>query len=494
MPIEYDVTTPVSHHFADRRVGQEVAALSDALELRDGDTEPPRDTTERYVYHSEVDIAKSWTEEQKSHLAAVADTYDPELVSLHLASRYQETEVRSGRYVGVGDPYDRETLLANAERNVEIVRKLFGDAPVLIENNNHLGSDAYDVVTDPTFIETIVSRTDTGFLFDIAHAKITAENTDQELERYVSELPLDRCRQVHVSRQAPSGERATDAHDFLRQDDWECLATLQADVPNLTHVTLEYYHDQTVLLDQLERMQHGTSERTLTPERWDSEHFGKQIASLNCSPTTAECLDYALVRCRETGADCLYFETSEQSERAAAVSRGFDAVDTRLVFEQTRDGFRDSKPSDRVRQWRESDVSKLTNIAKTVFETTRFYNDDGFRTELCDSLYAAWIRNACDGYADEVLVAVRDETPVGFITCNLENEWGEIGLVGVATDGQGTGIGTALLDSALHWFRERGAKRVTVETQKTNDAAVGLYRARGFSRVTERYVLHRWFE
>ena len=453
LPVEYAVTTPVSHHFADRRVGQELAALSDALELRDGDTEPPRDTTERYIYHSEADIAKSWTEEEQSQLAALADTYNPELVSLHLASRYQEAEVRAGRYVGVGDPYDREVLLANAERNVETVRELFGDIPVLVENNNHLGTDAYDVVTDAAFIKSVVNRTDIGFLFDIAHANITAENTGRELERYVSELPLDRCRQVHLSRQASGGQRATDAHDFLRQEDWEYFTTLQANVPNLTYVTLEYYHDQTVLLDQLERMQHGTSERILTPERWDSDHFGKQIASLNCTPTTAECLDYALVRCRETGVDCLYFETSEQSERAAAVSRGFDAVDTRVVFEQTRNGFLDSKPSDRVRQWRESDVATLVDIAETVFETTRFYNDDDFRAELCDSLYATWIRNACEGNADEILVAVRDETPVGFITCNLENERGEIGLVGVATDGQGTGIGTALLNSALHWFR-----------------------------------------
>jgi uncharacterized protein (UPF0276 family)/ribosomal protein S18 acetylase RimI-like enzyme len=492
LPLDYRITTPVSDHFAEASTATRLAAYSDALELRDNGIDPPSGTP--LLYHSEIDAASEWTGDQQARLREIVSTYEPELVSLHLLTRYQETTVNGGRFVGVGAPYDRDQLAEIVTRNVETVRELVGDVPILLENNNHLGTDAYDIVTDPSFLDTVVDRTTAGLLFDIAHAKITAHNTDRPIADYVGVLPLDQCRQVHLSRHDVGLARATDAHSFLTREDWAYFADRTRELPELQYVTLEYYADRSVLLAQLQRMQTGSSEAVIAPEPWDTEFFRVQVASITSDPTTPECLDYACVRCRETGVDCLYFETGNSDERAAAIERGFDHVDTKLIFERTLDGDRDTDPAETVRPVRELDRPRLREIAGSTYHDTRFYNDDRFDEVTCDELYATWIANACDDYADEVLVATAADRPVGFITCSVEDGTGEIGLVGVASQAQGQGLGTALLTAAIDWFNRHHADRVTVRTQAGNDSAIGLYRAAGFERTEKRYVLHRWFD
>jgi uncharacterized protein (UPF0276 family)/ribosomal protein S18 acetylase RimI-like enzyme len=494
LPLEFIVVTPVSHHFEVQRLATEITALSDALELRDNRFEPPTTTDLPYIYHAAADAAVKWTEDESERFASIRSEYDPDLVSLHLATRYQETEVQDGRYVGIGDPYDREQLLTNVVENVETVRSLFGDVPILLENNNHLGTDAYDVVTEPSFIDEAIRQCDGGLLFDVAHAKITAETTDTPIVDYVRALPLDRCPQVHLSRHGSASDGLRDAHAFLRGADWTYFDEIQGDIPNLRYVTLEYYRDGTVLLDQLERMQTGTSDVVVTRESWDSEFFGRSIASLDTDPITTECIDYALVRGRETDVDCLYLETCDAERRDVAQARGFDLVDTRMVFERPLGDWAAGDAIEGVRPWRRSDCPRLAAIAGSIYDDTRFYSDYHFDEATCDELYSTWIVNACEGYADEVLVATSGSTPVGFVTCTRHDESGVIGLVGVAADVQGAGVGRSLIEAALEWFHERDVRSVTVECQADNDAAVALYGSAGFERAGERYVLHHWFD
>jgi dTDP-4-amino-4,6-dideoxy-D-galactose acyltransferase len=493
LPIEQEVATPVSHHFENRELGSKLVEFSDALELRDRGPSPPPDAGP-FIYHSEVDATSDLSDEKISQFIDVKDRYEPELVSLHLATRYQEAIIEDGRYVGVGNPYDRDTLSRRVQQTVEATREIFNDIPILLENNNHLGTDAYDVVTDPSFIEDVVTVANAEFLFDIAHAKISARTTHTDIDEYISKLPLDKCRQVHLSRPDLRSDEALDVHAFLRQDDWSDFDRYQHKLPNLRYVTLEYYDNVTVLLDQIERMQTGSGEQVISTEPWDTDFFGVQIASIVCDTTTPECLDYAIVRCRETDIACLYFKTADNKERDFALNRGFSLVDTKLVFECVVNDQSSVDTDTTVRSCIDSDINHLSEIAGSIFADTRFYNDPRFPDSACDELYATWIRNACNGFADEVLVALLRDTPVGFITCNLDGRSGDIGLIGIAEEFQGTGIGSDLVAAAVEWFDGEGADRITVETQSTNTAAAELYKSAGFSLVEERYVLHRWFD
>jgi len=493
LPTDYIVATPVSHYFRDAELRRRFTELSDALELRQNDIDLRAEQTQ-FLYHSEFDLAREWGAEQWKTLLEKYECYDPALVSFHLATRYQETRMEGDRFVGIGKPYTRSQLLEHVRENVATVREVVGDIPILIENNNHLGTDAYDVVTDAAFIDTTVRETSCGFLFDIAHAKITAHNIDTDSADYIGALPLDRCKQVHLSRHTASGERATDDHNFLRAADWAYAEDLTRRLPALEYVTLEYYRDVRVLEAQLERMQTGSSDGVLAKESWDSEFFGKAIASVRCEPTPSECFDYAVVRGLETNLDCLYFETRDTEERDAARARGFDLVDTRIVFSQSITDRCPQATPDGVRRWQRDDVATLRSIARSIFTATRFFTDERFDEERCRDLYATWIENACEGYADEVFVATNDDKPVGFVTCPVDDETGSIGLIGVSADVEGRGLGENLVQTALDYFTQRGVRTVTVETQIENEPALALYEKTGFYCVGIRFLLHYWFD
>lgn len=329
LPIDYPIATPVSHHFENHDLARRLTTLSDALELRDNGIEPPPRVTngsdgrgdsendgsgDTYIYHSEADAASEWSDGERTQLAEIGESYDPALISLHLASRYQENELRDGRYVGIGEPYNREQLVTNVERNVEAVRNLFDDVPILLENNNHLGTDAYEIVTDPSFIDTAVRQVGVGLLLDVAHAKISARNTDTDVADYLSSLPLDRCQQVHLSRHKIGPPGAIDAHAFFRQSDWAYFHALQDDLPNLAYVTLEYYEDANVLADQLARMQTGESDIVLEIEQARGDDAKDRSASIRCLPVTEECLEYARVRAQEMNLDSVRIKTNSLRE------------------------------------------------------------------------------------------------------------------------------------------------------------------------------------
>jgi [ribosomal protein S18]-alanine N-acetyltransferase len=71
-------------------------------------------------------------------------------------------------------------------------------------------------------------------------------------------------------------------------------------------------------------------------------------------------------------------------------------------------------------------------------------------------------------------------TPVG----------GHLARLAVTPDCQGHGIGAALVNDLLHQFKRRGAKKVTVNTQKDNSTSLRLYQKIGFYLTGEEYPVY----
>ncbi len=113
---------------------------------------------------------------------------------------------------------------------------------------------------------------------------------------------------------------------------------------------------------------------------------------------------------------------------------------------------------------------------------------------LCDGLYETWIEKNCKGYADTVLVAEFQGQPTGYISCHLlDCTDGNVGLVAVAADAKGRGLGQALVDASLRWSAERGVSWVTVVTQGRDCGAQRLYQKCGFLTRTLQLWYHRWW-
>ena len=113
--------------------------------------------------------------------------------------------------------------------------------------------------------------------------------------------------------------------------------------------------------------------------------------------------------------------------------------------------------------------------------------------QICAAeLYEIWIRKACE--SDHVIVGETDTGPAGYLSCHVSDERaGSIGLAAVDARFHGQGIGRAMIEAALLWFRENGITDISVVTQGRNVAAHRFYQSAGFLTRTIECWYHKWF-
>ena len=229
---------------------------------------------------------------------------------------------------------------------------------------------------------------------------------------------------------------------------------------------------------------------------WDSAFFETRIAKLDASRVDDEGFEAALGWCRERGIECLYLycDAADLVAVRRAERAGARFVDVRLELTARARAAGAREPHPGVRPARPGDVPALRAIAAASHHASRFYADGRLDRERCDELYATWIQRSCSGWAQAVFCAVRAGAPAGYLTCHLRGERrGDIGLVAVAAEARGQGLGRALLDRALAWFAEQDVDEVTVATQARSVDAQRLYQSAGF-RVSKAGIWHHlWF-
>lgn len=138
---------------------------------------------------------------------------NPRWISLHLGWSSQEVEPGDvERYEQTADGshvLDKSTLMETFVKNIEGIKKLFPGKEILLENLDWApdrfthGADRF--LEDPKFVRTVLEKTDTGMLLDLEHAYVTARNIGLELSEYLKMLPLERVKEIHLSR--PSSMR-----------------------------------------------------------------------------------------------------------------------------------------------------------------------------------------------------------------------------------------------------------------------------------------------
>lgn len=226
---------------------------------------------------------------------------------------------------------------------------------------------------------------------------------------------------------------------------------------------------------------------------WDSNFFGLSIARAIPAHLDGPACDAMLGWCREHTVDCLYFLATPND--APTISRlheaGFQLVGVRVTLaRQASAGIGDVRG--RVRRGGEGDIPALREIASSAHRDTRFHADSHFESARCDELYATWIENSVRGYADHVLVAERDNVPVGYLTLHA-GRTARIGLFAVHEQHRHQGVGRDLLRSAARMLAEQDVPETSVVTAGRNIAALSLYKAEGFTTSDVALWYHRWF-
>ncbi len=125
--------------------------------------------------------------------------------------------------------------------------------PVHLENMPALPFPGYGFESDPGRIALVLEETGCGLVLDTGHACIAASARDMDVTEYVSRLPLDRVVQVHASGPRLRKGRLVDAHEPLREADYDLLQYVLPRVrPQM--LTLEYIRERRALREQLMRL------------------------------------------------------------------------------------------------------------------------------------------------------------------------------------------------------------------------------------------------
>lgn len=226
---------------------------------------------------------------------------------------------------------------------------------------------------------------------------------------------------------------------------------------------------------------------------WDSEFFGFPVGEGH--PATLDEVAAVDAWATDEGLRCAYLcVSSEQLPLLhAAESLGFHLMGVHVTCEACAP-FGAGGGSDQiaVRTAGPADIGALERIAGDAHPDTRFFADPMFSRDSCRRLYETWIRRSVEGWAECVLVADNGTDVLGYITLHRRGGTARIGLIAVAGETRGAGLGRALMRAAFDWCKRQAIDRVTVTTQAQNTAALRFYLRCGFVVDRVDFWLHKW--
>ncbi len=171
----------------------------------------------------------------------------------------------------------REVALANIVRNGRALAAQL-PVPLLLENIPLFPNLAHMFVCEPSFVAEVIEATGCDLLLDIAHARSSADVLGIEIHNYLSQLPLQRTVEIHLSGPRPcneldqrrrelvidnaasvthivhfSDDNLIDAHMPMQDVDYALLEwALERTEPRA--VSLEYFREPEPLREQLQRL------------------------------------------------------------------------------------------------------------------------------------------------------------------------------------------------------------------------------------------------
>lgn len=223
---------------------------------------------------------------------------------------------------------------------------------------------------------------------------------------------------------------------------------------------------------------------------WDTRFFGIRVAQL----TVDAAIDgqSLLDTIAHSDADVVYvFLPAETAGRYLSVLERSSGrfYDRKVTF---------AKPVDHVFAASDQSIVEITtesaellNLAYASGHMSRFFLDPGFNPHF-KALYGEWIRKALRE-ADSTVFALSDSTHMlGMVSASIENGMGTIGLLAIAEDGRGQGLGMRLLKHCEAHYGSLNARTCRVVTQNANIGACRLYQKAGYLIESEQDIWHIW--
>ena len=141
-------------------------------------------------------------------------------VSAHLAPRASDFE---GMPVDTESPAHASLLVCRMLDDIAQLVDWFGAERIVLENVMWDPEPPYEIPAPalrPSLITHVIEETGCGLLLDIAHARVAAHHFGLDTHEYISALPVERLRELHISGTTRMVDGELTDHVPLSVEDW----------------------------------------------------------------------------------------------------------------------------------------------------------------------------------------------------------------------------------------------------------------------------------
>ncbi|MDI3521384.1 MAG: dTDP-4-amino-4,6-dideoxy-D-galactose acyltransferase [Anaerophaga sp.] len=224
--------------------------------------------------------------------------------------------------------------------------------------------------------------------------------------------------------------------------------------------------------------------------KWDSQFFNLKIGRFESEKLTLQLFRKVFESKQKGSYNLIYLftKTVEADASEELKRKHIYPIDEKVVFSKKVSN--QNFLPENIKLYFEPLDQSLLNLALLSGHKSRFKTDNRLNHKF-ESLYTLWIQKSITGeMADAVFVAKSDNRIEGFVTVQKKGEQGQIGLIAVAPEAQGKGIGSKLLHTADYWYWQNNLKNCSVVTQIDNTAACALYEKNGYCKERMELVFH----
>lgn len=250
---------------------------------------------------------------------------------------------------------------------------------------------------------------------------------------------------------------------------------------------------------------------------WDTNHFGASMARLTVLanefagvPGLGRLVQRSLRVAKASGIEhvAVRLPLALHEGLAAMCSNAFRPVGVKLMLRHRDEG--SGVGTSRLLDYqldalREADVDQIVTLAGSALSESRFFQDGRFPEERVRAMYGAWVERIWRASPEHVVVVKKQGKVLGFLAYEIGIGYyglsraelgglnaGFVGLVAVADDARGQGLGKELIREGLRRMSAQGCERIYANVMATNEGSVNAFLRAGFTLMGTLQELHRW--
>ena len=137
--------------------------------------------------------------------------------------------------------------------------------------------------------------------------------------------------------------------------------------------------------------------------------------------------------------------------------------------------------------------NSLYDLAYESGKYSRYKLDKKISEDRFKKLYQIWIENSINkSFASKIFYIKEKENILGFVTVKIKDNEAQIGLIAVAPNAQGKGLGKKLLLKTENYCFENNLKTLQIPTQLENVSACKFYEKMGYQILEKIIIKHYW--